>query len=306
MEDIRETAEEGRNLVGIVPVAGHESFDFNQPWPDCMMPIGPGYNLIEAAVAECAWAGCKSVWVVVNGDFAPVIRKTLGDWCGDPIWAHRTFDRNIGVSKRRIPIYYVGVNPKDRHKRDCTSWSVIHGALTAFKSLTNISEWMMPSKYYVSFPHGFFPAFQLREHRKIINSKKNCYISFNGSTVLDNNFMSFTFGKDEWLEFRRIIRTGTGKKPPGSTWGEEIYLDPSEMWSARWFGVDKVFEPLNLEEAHEIPVTDYFNLRNWEEYRDFLCASRSMVIKRPSKNILLGSRSNRVASDYLEDDEGQT
>ena len=45
MENARDIAEEGsRNLVGIIPVAGHESFDFDQPWPDCMMPIGPGYS----------------------------------------------------------------------------------------------------------------------------------------------------------------------------------------------------------------------------------------------------------------------
>ena len=143
------------------------------------------------------------------------------------------------MSRRRIPIYYVGVTPKDRHKRDCTSWSVIHGAVTAFKTFAAISEWMIPSKYYVSFPHGYFPPYQLREHRRIINSKKNCYISSRGSTVKDDNFMSFTFGKDDWLEFRRVIRTGTGKKPAGSTWGEEIYLDPSEMWSARWFGIER-------------------------------------------------------------------
>jgi|TARA_R110001592_G_scaffold204873_1_gene455180 hypothetical protein len=306
MENIRDSAEEGRNLVGIVPIAGHESFDFDQPWPDCMMPIAANYNLIEAAVVECAWAGCKSIWIVVNGDFAPIIKKRLGGWVGDPVWAHRTFDKNIGVSRRRIPIYYVGVNPKDRHKRDCTAWSVIHGAVTAFKTIARISEWMIPSKYYVSFPHGYFPPHLLREHRKAINSKKNCYISFNGQTIKNNNFMSFTFGKDEWLEFRRVIREGTGRKPTGSSWGEEVYLDPSEMWSARWFGLDKVFEPLNLETSHNIQVEDYFNLRSWDEYRSFLCASRSMTIKRPEKQILLGSRSNRVSVDYLDSDEGQT
>lgn len=306
MEDVRDVEEEGRNLVGIIPIAGHETFDFDQPWPNCMMPIGPGFNLIEAAVAECAWAGCKSIWITVNHDFCPYIRKRLGDWCGDPVWSNRVFDRNVGVSKRRIPIYYVGVNPKDRHKRDCTAWSVIHGALTAFKTLSNISDWMIPSKYYVSFPHGFFPAYQLREHRKIINSKKNCYISFNGQTVKDDNFMSFTFGKDEWLEFRRVIRTGTGIRVPGTTPEDDLFLDPSERWSARFFGVDKVFEPLGLQDAHEIQVENYFNIRSWDEYQAFIAASRSMVIKRPTKSILFGARANGVCSDYLEDDEGET
>lgn len=306
MENDRDNTEAQRNLVGIIPVAGHETFDFGQPWPDCMMPIGPSYTLIESAVVECAWAGCKSIWIVVNGDFAPIIRKKLGDWCGDPVWAFRKFDPDQYESQRRIPIYYVGVNPKDRHKRDCTAWSVIHGALTAYKTMANISEWMIPSKYYVSFPHGYFDPHQLRDHRRVINSKKNVYISHAGQTVLDNNFMSFTFGKDEWLEFRRIIRTGTGKKPPGSTWGEEIYLDPSERWSARFFGVDKVFAPLNLQEAHEIEVEGYYNVRNWEEYSLLISASRKNPLKKPWKSVLLRSRSNRVCSDYLDDDEGKT
>jgi len=306
VEDSREIAEQGRNLVGIIPVAGHEPFDFKQPWPDCMMPIGPDYNLIEAAVTECAWAGCKSIWIVVNGDFAPFIKKRLGEWCGDPVWANRKFDVKMYESRRRIPIYYVGVNPKDRHKRDCTAWSVIHGAVVAYKTLIRISEWMIPSKYYVSFPHGYFPPEQLREHRKDINSKQNMYISFNGQTVLDDCFASFTFGKDEWLEFRRIIRTGTGRRVAGSSYDDDLFLPPEERWSARYFPLSKVFAPLSLETSKEISVNDFFNIRNWEEYRDFLSGSRNLNMKRPPKTILLGSRANAVCSDYLEDDEGET
>jgi hypothetical protein len=306
MEEVRDAAEAGRNLVGIIPVAGHEPFDFNQPWPDCMMPIGPDYNLIEAAVTECAWAGCKSIWIVVNGDFAPIIKKRLGEWCGDPIWAFRNFDPDMYESRRRIPIYYVGVNPKDRYRRDCTSWSVIHGAVTAFKTMTAISEWMMPSKYYVSFPHGYFPPEQLREHRKKINSKENVIITFNGQSIHDDYFTSFTFGKDEWLEFRRIIRTGTGRRVPGSKPEDELLLPPEERYSARYFPLSKVFEPMKEANPFEIKVNDYFNIRNWEEYRDFLSGSRNLTIKRPHKTILLGSRANRLFSDYLQDDEGET
>ena len=58
MENVEETHIEGKNLVGIIPIAGHEKYDFKTPWPHCLMPIAPDYTLIEAAVAECAWAGC--------------------------------------------------------------------------------------------------------------------------------------------------------------------------------------------------------------------------------------------------------
>ena len=297
MENSTDFKTKVNNLVGIIPVSGHDDFDFEQPWPNCMMPIGPSYSLLEAAVVECAWAGCKSIWIVVNDDIAPFVKKVVGNWCEDPVWAYRTMDPIPGESKRRIPIYYTAVNPKDRFKRDCLSWSVIHGALTAFKVFSQVSDFMVPSKYYVSFPHGFFPAWALREHRKKISSSQNCYITAQGQSVKSGAFTSFTFGKNDWLEFRRVIRSGTGRRVPGSSFDDDLMLPPEERWSARFFPVEKVFEPLSLEGAHEIPVDNYFNIRNWEEYVDFMTASRSVNIRRPSKSILTGGGYNPLKND---------
>ena len=69
-----------------------------------------------------------------------------------------------------------------------------------------LSTWIAPNKYYVSFPYGYIKPSQLREHRKIISSSKNIYLSYEGKTMKDNLFTSFTFGKDEFLEFRRKRR----------------------------------------------------------------------------------------------------
>lgn len=301
MDNVEETHVERGNLVGIIPIAGREHYDFDMPWPDCLMPIASGYTLIEAAVAECAFAGCKAIYLVVNDDFAPIIRKKLGDWCGDPIWCNRKFDPKPHESKRRIPIFYIPVYDKDRDKRDSLSWSVIHGALTAFKLSSGISKWFTPSKYYVSFPHGYFDPRQLREHRKKISGKKNIYISHNGESVKDGHFTSFTFGKEDWLEFRRIARQGTGIRIPGSEYGEDTFLPVEERWSARWFNIDKVFSPLKLEEMEEIVVEDFFNVRSWEEYSDMIAATRFNNIKKPKKSILYATTYNKVAED---DDEG--
>ena len=65
------------HLAGIVPVAG-QKLDFNQVIPDCMMPIAQNYTLIEAAVVECAYAGCDTIWIICNDDASPLIREKLG------------------------------------------------------------------------------------------------------------------------------------------------------------------------------------------------------------------------------------
>ena len=301
MENMEETHIERKNLVGIIPVAGHDRYDFNQPWPDCMMPIASGYSLIESSVVECAWAGCKSIWIVANDNLAPVIRKKIGDWAYDPVWNNRNLEPNAAEARRRIPIFYIPVPLKHRDKIDCLSWSVIHGALTAFKLTSNLSRWTTPSKYYVSFPQSYFDPTQLREHRKKIAGPNNFFVSSNGMTVKNDFFTSFTFEKDDWLEFRRVIRTGTGIKVPGTNYLDGIKLPPEERWSARWFSVSKVFDSLDFDNSLEIPIRDFYNVRSWEEYIAFISASRKMTIKRPTKSILTGTTYNKVAED---EDEG--
>jgi len=297
MENVRETEVQTKNLVGVIPIVGHDERDFNQPWPDCLMPIGPDYTLIEAAVVECAWAGCKSIWIVVNDNFAPIIKKKLGDFAEDPVWSYRAYDPNPHVNKKRIPIFYVPMPLKHRGKRDSTAFSVIHGALTAFKLTSNLSNWLKPHKYYVRFPHSYFPAWQIREHRRKIAGKENCYITFNNKGVKEGNLCSFTFGKDDWLEFRRVVRTGTGFKVPGSHWEDNEVLPLEQRWSARFFKPEDVFAPLKIEEENKIEVENFFNIRNWEEYTAFIAASRKFSIKKPEKSVLIRTSYNKVGGD---------
>lgn len=300
MDNVAETYIERKHLVGIIPVAGHEKYDFNQPWPDCLMPIASGYSLIESSVVECAWAGCKSIWIVVNDNFAPIIRKKIGDWVYDPIWNNRKFDPIPHESRRRIAVFYVPVPMKHRNKRDCLSWSVIHGALTAFKLSSDMSKWATPSKYYVSFPHSYVNPFQLREHRKDIAGSQNVYLTHNGESIKDGHLISFTFQKDDWIEFRRVVRSGTGMTTKGTPDNPGTPLPIEERFSARWFETQKVFAPLDLDKAKELPITDFFNIRSWEEYTEFISASRNLIIKRP-KTVLTGTTYNKVVEDC---DEG--
>ncbi len=297
MENLRNTKVQTKNLVGVIPVAGQQSRDFDQPWPDCMMPIAPNFNLIEAAVVECAWAGCKSIWIVVNDDFAPIVRKRLGDYAGDPVWHHRPFNPNPHQNKKRIPIFYTAVPMKHRNKRDSQAFSVVHGALTAFKMMSSLSNWTTPSRYYVRFPHSYFPPWQLREHRRLLSGDKNCYLTFRGNGVKEGNLCSFTFDKEDWLEFRRVIRKGTGLRPPGTTHEDGLKLPIEERWSARWFKPEDVFKPLNYEDSNQIEIEDFFSVRSWSEYCTFIGRSEMLQIKKPEHSVLLGTSYNRVGGD---------
>jgi hypothetical protein len=212
------------NLAGIVPVAGQE-LDFNLPWHDSLIPIGKNYLAVERSVYECAVVGCESIWIVCHKEMQPLIRHRLGDWISDPATAPGVKGQFVKFPSQHIkyiPIYYVPIHPKDRDKRDCLSWSIIYGSMRAFSLSKIISKWTVPDKYYVSFPYGVYDATQLQQYRSNISSKAKFYLSYDGKTVCDGEYLSFTFDAEDWKKFRKIIRGGTGKYEPGS------YFDESE------------------------------------------------------------------------------
>ena len=143
-------APKGRNVAGVIPLSGwNNSFDF--PWPDYLQPLREGFLAIERSVYECAYAGCDSIWVVCGEDVAPIIKKRLGDYVMSPrYFEEKNFVRNKDYHEKWIPIFYTPLSQKDRDRRDSLGWSALHGALMAFQISDKMSQWVRPTKYFVS------------------------------------------------------------------------------------------------------------------------------------------------------------
>ena len=291
------------HLAGIIPIAG-QPLDFESDLPDCMMPINKNYTLVEHAVYECALAGCDTIWLVCNDDIAPIVRYRIGDYVQDPVYVSRKA-KFPSEHRRRIPIFYVPIHPKDRDKRDCLAWSVLHGAITSLKVSSQLSKWVSPDKYYVSFPYGVFPAEEVREHRKLISSKKNFYVLNNSEHVGHGHYTSFTFGKDEFVKYRRNIgQKGTGMYTMDKVDERGIprgILPLDQRYSARFFHIDEVFEVDDIAESNVLEVTKFKNVSSWQEYREYLASDLSEAIKRPWSGIMKYRESNPIGVDVEEE-----
>lgn len=286
------------HLAGIVPCGG-QPLEYGMEWPDFMMPIAPNYTMIEAAIMECAWAGCETIWVCLYEDTAPLVRYRIGDFIQDPVWAWRAMDPKPTARQKRIPIFYVPIHPKNRFRRDCISWSVIEGALSAFKTSATVSRWIYPNKYWVSFPYGFFNPQLLREHRQKISSPKNFYITHNGQTPSQNIHTSFSFGKDEFVRFRRQIRKGTGEFTSDVDDAGLPYkkLPLSERYSARWFDLKDVFIELDNTSENSLEIEDFYDLSSWQGYRNYLSSELSAKTTRPPEWLMKQKEFGSIALD---------
>ena len=266
-------------------------------WHDSLMPIAPDYTMVEHAVYECAWAGCETIWVTCHADMEPLIRHRLGDYIQDPVWINRFKEQYPSEHQRRIPIFYVPIHPKDRDRRDCLGWSVIYGALVALKVASKISRWVIPDKYYVSFPYGIFAPEELRGLRRKISSPRNFFAGKISDLNTFENYNSFTFGKEEFIKFRRKIREGTGGwKNSGDEMPSER-LPIEERYSARYFELKDIFTGLEVDPEMQFEPSFFYDVGCWEDYVIYLASPHASAIQRPPKEIMAYREFNSIAKD---------
>ena len=265
------------HLAGIIPVAG-QKLDYNFPWHDSLMPLAPNYLAIEHAGLECANAGCETIWIVCHNDMQPLIRHRLGDWVQDAA----VFERGSGPwrtqqKQREIPLFYVPIHPKDRGRRDCLGWSVLYGTITAYHINRKLSKWVIPDKYFISFPYGITPLDIIRKNRRLISAKKNFCLTYRGQNVKNNKYLSFTYDGPDFQRCRRNLRQQQTHERDEN----HKRLPLHERWDARWFPLDKVFEPVDFEEANTLETPWYYGIDNWEGYCEFLSSEERKEFEKP-------------------------
>lgn len=274
------------HVAGIIPLANLET-DHYLDLPSCMLPVDAGFTAIQKSVFECAIAGCKTIWIVANQDLAPIVRKCVGDWVYDPVYYNRTKVKFYKEVRKEIPIYYVPLNYRDLDRRDSYGWSVLHGVNSAWWVGNKISKWLVPEKYFVSFPMSAHDIYSLREHRKeIANPKANFFLTYDNQTVKDDLPLSFTMTGEDFIQCRRKVNKLTTREflPPSE--GEKYpsqKLPLVQRWSARRFDFAQVFEEVDDKRATRQEIDWFYDMSRWEKYREYLGSSQQ--IEKPYKGL---------------------
>ena len=264
------------------------------------MPVGKNFTAIQKSVFECALAGCNTIWIVANDDLAPVIREVVGDWTYDPVYYNR-MSKFKSQERKEIPIYYVPIHPKDRDRRDSYGWSILHGIHSAWRVAYNISHWLTPEKYFVTFPMAVYDIYMLREHRQQISSKNsNLFVSYEDRTIKDNLLLPFTMTGDDFKRCRRQVNKKTTREflsPEANEKYPSERLGIEERWSARHFELKDIFGEVQDEQAFDVCIDWYCDISTWSGYRNFLGSTNS--VETPPK--ALTSAHRHVMIPYKED-----
>ena len=129
-------------------------------------------------------------------------------------------------------------------------------------------------------------------------------MSYNDETVVDNQYLGFTFNSEEFIQIRKNLRKkATGMYTSNLTDGmPRDRLSIEERYSARFFTLKDVFEDLDVDKADNVVVPWYYNNDSWEKYCDFLSSEEKNEVKNPGKYILGTREWNSIGTDEKEVD----
>jgi len=251
------------HTAGIVSLAGPSEI-FQMEWHDALTPLSPNLTFIENAVAQCALAGCDTVWIVCDDDITPLLRRRLGDWVLDPVWANRSLEPSPFTVRKEIPIFYVPVHPDDIDRRDSRAWGVLSGAQTATRIGAQISKWTRPQAFFVGQPFGVMSPTTLREARHIISSPHPVCFTFDDQSYRDDERLPFTFCQED---LEPLIRTF--KEAHTTLWQQGRRLPRSERYSGRYATFASTFEGC-FNKMEKIKVQWYHKVGDWKEYTNYI------------------------------------
>jgi hypothetical protein len=267
------------NLVGCISLHKTEN-NFGMPWKDYLIPVGEKkINALQRAVLECAIAGCKSVWISCNYDEAPYARKSVGHFILDPYIFYNSFEKFRFLKKEYIPIFFVPMNVTDLNVRDSMGWGIINSAVNADYVYKNLSKYVRPDRFYASFVQGCYnPWCLLDQRKKTKNTNHNFHLTFQGRSVKTNDYMGFTFSRKELGQIRsHVFKEGTGRnifdESNPDVLFNKISLPIEERYSGKNFALDKVFEPVILDQSNSFELNQYFTIDNWSGYSEFMASS---------------------------------
>tara|TARA_Y100000310_G_scaffold134643_1_gene133569 strand:- start:6411 stop:7283 length:873 start_codon:yes stop_codon:yes gene_type:complete len=274
------------HVAGVIPLANLET-EHALDVPSCMLPVNAGFTAIQKSVFECAMAGCQTIWIVANQDLAPIVRKSVGEWVYDPVYYKRTMTKFYKNVRKEVPIYYVPISEQDRDRRDSYGWSVLHGVNSAWWVANKISKWLVPEKYFISFPMSAYDIYSIRSHRRQISDRKiNFFLTHNGQTVKDNLPLSFTMKGEDFIKCRRKVNKLTTREflPPleGDKYPSQK-LPLEKRWSAKNFKFKTIFEEVEEQNAVKKEIDWFYDLSRWEEYKSFLGSKN--IIEKPYEGL---------------------
>ena len=174
---------------------------------------------------------------------------------------------------------------------------------SAWYTSYRISKWVVPKKYFVSFPNNAYDYWSLREQRKkLSNTTKNFFFTSEGKTIKDNLPIPFTMRGEDFIQCRREVNKLTTRDHyplgPNETWRDLKKMPKEERWTAQHFDLATIFDKVSEEDCFRKELDWFYDLREWDGYRAYLASDN--VVGSPNWRLTKPHQLNRLCQEEEE------
>ena len=167
-----------RHLCGILYV---DRKYYEKPYPDILLPLSDSANIIQYSVYCLASIGCRTIWIISNGEYSQSVKDCLGDYIPDPI----AYKLNVDIKDKLIPIYYMNTYVRGENEHSSTEYFLNTRRVLA-KTTRAVTDFLVPEKWFFSFVNNLYPLQELGKLKPIVLQDDKNFLDFrdkNGKNV---------------------------------------------------------------------------------------------------------------------------
>ena len=200
-----------KHVAGIIPVANTDT-SIELLLPPSLLPLDNNFYAIQRSVLECAYAGCKTIWIICGDNEAPVLKKVCGDFVTDPrSVTDMKYKKYPSQNLKQIPIFYVPISYKNSN-RIGPGAAILDCITSAFVVSSKLSKWVEPHRYYISMPYGVYDPSVAYEMRRDIRSYESCILTYDDKSLFDNCYLGFSLSPRQFKHCNYLFKTSSVKE----------------------------------------------------------------------------------------------
>ena len=238
------------------------------------MPVGKKTTLLDTAINNCLYFGVSSIWITVNDDYLPLVKKRVGDYGYDPVYYFNEYSKYKTDSRKRVPIYFVPMMTRYRDYCDNHTFGFINSALYAQKVYSQLTKYCVPEYYFFSSPFNLFNYREFSSNRKQLYNKKIIF-ECGGKSVFTDNQLPICVDSEDIKELRRHVVLNSNKRhkavgeftPNDSSWLER--LPKEEQFRGKKMTASDVMKPLDRETFETFDLSWSYDIVDWASYEEY-------------------------------------
>jgi len=148
---------------------------YEKTYPDILLPLNDTINTLQYAVYCSAIIGCRTIWIISNGDYPEYVKQCIGDYIPDP----SAYNLGYDIKDKLIPIYFMNIRGLKKDRAEYSEIELVFKTKKLLdKTVRAVSDFLVPEKWFITNGNFVYPLKKLKSYKERIIEDNNELLLF--------------------------------------------------------------------------------------------------------------------------------